>query len=400
MQGSDSHDGTGRTPPSRNKAKTSAQIVTAEEVQAEEVPTIPIGSMQTVNALQPEIAVHDITSTTSVRLPAPLIVHSQEYRRSTGEWLRIWWNGIRPSYLPLSLLPVLLGSVLAWTQTITPALLRGSFHPQRFIAMLLAVLFLQIGAHLVNDYYDYVRGADTTNSLGPGGLIQQGFIKPVRVLTLGLSMLGLGAACGLLVLVSSGSVLLLFIGLFGLFCAYFYSATARSLSNMALGELVSFLLFGPLLTISAYLVQGQAVNRAVFLYSLSPGLLAAAFIYLNNMRDAESDGQAEKHTVASLLDLRWNRAIYLLLLLGAYVPILVLGLPHRAPHLILITLWTIPGLVVLISGVTRTDSPASLHVHMRKTLSLEVQFILLLLAALVISAYVTLLHLPTFSLPF
>ncbi len=421
MQGNDTHDATGGSdgsrPSPRNKAKTSAlgsliphstfgqpvgkvEIVTAEAVQAEEVPTIPIGSMRTVSALQPEISVHDVSSTTGVRLPVPLIVHPEEYRRSAGEWVRIWWNGIRPSYLPLSLLPVLLGSVLAWTQTITPASMRGNFHPQRFIAVLLAVVFLQTGAHLVNDYYDYVGGVDTTNALGPGGLIQQGFIKPVRVLTLGLLMLGLGIVCGMLVLVSSGSLLLFFIGVFGLFSAYFYSATSHSLSSMAMGELISFLIFGPLLTISAFLVQGEQLNRTVFLYSLSPGLLAAACIYLNNMRDAEGDAQAGKSTLAALLNLRLSRVIYLLLLLGAYVPILVLGLPHGAPHLILITFWTLPGLAVLISGVMRTDSPASLHLHMRKTLALEALFTLLLMVALIVTTYMGLVHLPTFTLPF
>ena len=398
LQGTASREGRLRSTSGQPIGRV--EIVTAEAVQAEEVPTIPIGSMQTVSALQPEISVHGVSSTTGMRLPAPLIVHPEEYRRSIGEWLRIWWNGIRPSYLPLSLLPVLLGSVLAWTQTITPASMRGNFHPQRFIAVLLAVVFLQTGAHLVNDYYDYVGGVDTTNALGPGGLIQQGFIKPVRVLTLGLLMLGLGIVCGLFVLVSSGSLLLFFIGAFGLFSAYFYSATSHSLSSMALGELISFLIFGPLLTISAFLVQGEQLNRTVFLYSLSPGLLAAASIYLNNMRDAEGDAQAGKSTVAALLDMRVSRAIYLLLLLGAYVPILVLGLPHGAPHLILITLWTLPGLVVLISGVMRTDSPASLHVHMQKTLALEALFTVLLMAALIVTTYVGLMHLPTFRLPF
>jgi 1,4-dihydroxy-2-naphthoate polyprenyltransferase len=131
MQGNDARQDE-TAPAPRNKTKSSAHVVAAESVQSEEVPTIPIGSMHTVNALQPEIAVHDISSSTSsVRLPAPLIVHPAEYRRSPGEWLRIWWNGIRPGYLPLSLMPLLLGSVLAWTQTITPASVRGDFHPHR-----------------------------------------------------------------------------------------------------------------------------------------------------------------------------------------------------------------------------------------------------------------------------
>src|SRR2546421_3177351 len=385
---------------SQVKTITSAQIVTAESVQAEEVPTIPLGSMQTISALQPEVAIHAITSTQVVRLPSPLIVHPSEYHRGLGEWLHIWLNGMRPSYLPLSFLPVLLGSVLAWTQSITAATPRGIFHPQRFVATLLAVMFLQIGAHLVNDYYDYLRGIDTSNALGPGGLIQQGLIKPVRVLTIGMLMLALGAMFGLIASLAGGALIFAF-ALLGLLCAYFYSATSRSLSSFTLGELVSLLLFGPVLTAAAYMVQTGHIDRIVLVYSLPLGLLAAAFIHLNNMRDAESDAQAGKRTLAALFDLRLSRVLYVLLLLGAYAPILALGIPRHAPHLLLITLWTLPGLVVLISGALRTDSPASLHLHMQKTLKLEIAFTLLLLAALIVSTYLALMpHLPSFGLPF
>ena len=364
------------------------------------MPTIPLGSMQTISALQPEVAIHAITSTQVVRLPAPLIVHPSEYHRGLGEWLHIWLNGMRPAYLPLSFLPVLLGSVLAWTQSITVATPRGIFHPQRFVATLLAVVFLQIGAHLINDYYDYLRGIDTSNALGPGGLIQQGLIKPVRVLTIGMLMLALGAMFGLLASLAGGALIFAF-ALLGLLCAYFYSATSRSLSSLTLGELVSLLLFGPVLTAAAYMVQTGHIDRIVLVYSLPLGLLAAAFIHLNNMRDAESDAQAGKRTLAALFDLRLSRVLYVLLLLGAYAPILALGIPRHAPHLLLITLWTLPGLVVLISGVLRTDSPASLHLHMQKTLKLEVAFTLLLLAALIVSTYLALMpHLPSFGLPF
>ncbi|TMF51916.1 MAG: 1,4-dihydroxy-2-naphthoate octaprenyltransferase [Chloroflexi bacterium] len=399
MQNKDSSKSDGISS-SQVKTITSAQIVTAESVQAEEVPTIPLGSMQTISALQPEVAIHAITSTQVVRLPAPLIVHPSEYHRGLGEWLHIWLNGMRPAYLPLSFLPVLLGSVLAWTQSITVATPRGIFHPQRFVATLLAVVFLQIGAHLINDYYDYLRGIDTSNALGPGGLIQQGLIKPVRVLTIGMLMLALGAMFGLLASLAGGALIFAF-ALLGLLCAYFYSATSRSLSSLTLGELVSLLLFGPVLTAAAYMVQTGHIDRIVLVYSLPLGLLAAAFIHLNNMRDAESDAQAGKRTLAALFDLRLSRVLYVLLLLGAYAPILALGIPRHAPHLLLITLWTLPGLVVLISGVLRTDSPASLHLHMQKTLKLEVAFTLLLLVALVVSTYLALMpHLPSFGLPF
>jgi len=305
---------------------------------------------------------------------------------------------MRPAYLPLSLMPVLLGSALAWTQSITAKTPRGDFHPQRFVALLLTVLCLQIGAHLVNDYYDYLRGVDTSNALGPGGLIQQGLIKPVRVLSVGLLLLLFGLIGGVFTAMAGGALLFVFV-LIGLFCAYFYSATALSLSSLTLGEVVAFVIFGPLLTLAAYLAQTGHFSRITLVYSIPLGLLATAFIHLNNMRDAESDAQAGKRTLAALFDLRLSRFLYLLLLTCAYVPIIALAVPRHAPHLLLITLWTLPGLVVLISGVLRTDSPASLHLHMRKTLALETLFVILLMAALIITAYWSVLALPLPALP-
>src|SRR5712691_3643474 len=219
------------------KVVTSSHVVTADSVQAEEVPTIPLGSLQTLSTLQPEVSIHSVASTRAVALPAPLVVQPSEYRRSLGEWLRVWWDGIRPAYLPLSLLPVVLGSLLAWTQSISLKTPRGDFHPLRFITTFVAVLLLQVGAHLINDYYDYLRGIDTSNALGPGGLFQQGLIKPARVLSFGLVALGLGAVLGVLAAISGGPLVFVF-GLIGLFCAYFYSATSRALSSLALGELV------------------------------------------------------------------------------------------------------------------------------------------------------------------
>ncbi len=384
---------------SKTKAVTSSHIVTAESAQAEEVPTIPLDSLQTVSELQPEISVHPVASTRSVTQPEPLVVTASEHQRTFHEWLTIWWEGIRPGYLPLSLLPVVLGSIVAWTQSISLKTPRGEFHLIRFIVTLAAVLLLQIGAHLVNDYYDYLRGIDTGNSLGPGGLIQQGLIQPVRVLYAGAAALGFGTLLGIFVVISGGWLLFVF-GLLGLLAAYLYSATSRALSLQTLGELVSFCIFGPMLTLAAYMVQTGHLDRIVFVCGISLGFLAAAFIHLNNMRDAESDAQAGKNTLASSLDLQVNRVLYLILVLGAYAPIIALGVPHHAPHLLLLVLWTLPGLIVAVTTVLRTSSPASLHLAMYQTLKVETFFTLLLIIAFVVTAFIPLLPpLPSITLP-
>ena len=387
-----------------DSAKTNERIaprmVTADSVQSGKVQVVHSGMQQTVSELQPKISTYSVAPTRSVMQPLPLVEQPSESERGLGEWLSIWWEGIRPTYLALSLLPVVLGSVVAWTQSISPKTPRGNFHLIKFVITLIAVLLLQISAHLINDYYDYLRGIDTNNSLGPGGLIQQGLIKPVRVLASGLIALGLGTLLGVFVAVSGGWLVIV-IGLIGVFAAYFYTGNPKGLSSLALGEFVCFFIFGPLLTIGSYMVQTGHLDRIVYIYSISLGLLATAFIHLNNMRDTESDAPAGKLTLASLLGLRINRILYVILVVGAYAPIVALGLPRHAPHVMLIVLWTFPTLVIAITTVLRTTSPASLHTAMLETLKLETFFTILLIVALIVTAFLPVLpHLPWITLPF
>ena len=384
----------------RTNEVISSQMVTAESVQSEEVQIVSSGTQQTVSELQPKISVRSVATTRSIMQPLPLVAQPSENERRLGEWLSIWWEGIRPAYLLLSLLPVVLGSVVAWTQSVSLKTPRGTFHPVKFVITLAAVLLLQIGANLVNDYYDYLRGIDTSNTLGPGGLIQQGLIKPVRVLSFGLIALGLGALLGAFVAVSGGWLVIVF-GLIGVLAAYFYSGEPKALTSLALGELVFFFIFGPLLTLGSYMVQTGHLDRTVYIYSISLGILATAFIHLNNMRDTASDAPAGKLTLASLLGLRLSRTLYVVLVLGAYAPIVALGLPRHAPHLLLIVLWTLPTLVIAITTVLRTTSPASLHKAMLESLRLEIFFTILLIVALVVTAVLPILpHLPSIALPF
>jgi 1,4-dihydroxy-2-naphthoate octaprenyltransferase len=206
-------------------------------------------------------------------------------------------------------------------------------HVWHIALMLACVCLLQLGAHLLNDYYDYTHGIDASNTFGPGGLIQQGLVNPLVILVMGLSMLGLGALGGLILAAAGGFLVYLF-GCIGVLCAYFYSATSRALSTLGLSEVVAFLVFGPLMMLGAFLVangvatqpggylgQVWAALHYIFVYSVSVGLLSAASIHLNNMRDIESDAQASKLTIAVWLGFKWSRAWFVVLILGAYASI-------------------------------------------------------------------------------
>src|SRR5579864_100156 len=287
-----------------------SKIVAADPTRAEQVPTIPIASMELVASLQPAVSVHSVDVTDFANPPTPLVVQSSEYQRSRGEWFQIWWDGIRPDYFSLSLLPILLGTTLAWTRTVSAQTPLGRLDLGHLIAGILMALLIQSGGHLINDYYDYVRRIDTGNLFGSGGLIQQRYVKPTLVLKIGLMLLGIGAICGLGFSVGKGSLLYLFC-LIIVLGAYFYSAPPRPLSSIMLGEIIGFCFFGPLLTLGAYMAQtnGSFLPSAV-LYSLPPGLLATAVIHTNNIRDSETDANAGKLTIMHLMGMKMSRYFY------------------------------------------------------------------------------------------
>src|SRR6266851_2365255 len=69
----------------KKNAPVSSQVIAAESVQAEDVPTIPLDSLQTLSTLQPEVSIRAITATHVATLPEPLVVQPAEYRRGPGD---------------------------------------------------------------------------------------------------------------------------------------------------------------------------------------------------------------------------------------------------------------------------------------------------------------------------
>src|SRR5207244_2281923 len=127
MQSKDkpSSDSDTQSDTARTNEVISSQMVTAAPVDSEKVQMAPSGTQQTVNELQPKISVHSVAATRTIIQPLPLVAQPSEHERRLGEWLPIWWEGIRPTYLLLSLLPVVLGSVVAWTQSVSQTTPRG-----------------------------------------------------------------------------------------------------------------------------------------------------------------------------------------------------------------------------------------------------------------------------------
>ena len=213
-----------------------------------------------------------------------------------------WMEAARPRTLPASLSPVLLACALAYRD--------GVF---QWIPALLCVgvaLLAQIASNFANDYFDFKKGADGVDRLGPERAVAQGWITPKAMLigtfvTLGLSCL---MGCGLLFY---GGWWLIGVGLAIALCVLAYSAGPFPLAYNGLGDVCVVLFYGVVPVCFTYYVQALSFSLLAFLLSLAVGFLSANILIVNNYRDYVQDRAAGKRTTIVLFGRRFGRVAYL-----------------------------------------------------------------------------------------
>src|SRR3954469_7893118 len=95
---------------------------------------------------------------------------------------RAWVGAARPATLPAAVVPVLVGSAAA--------LARGHFRLDVFLAAMIGALLIQIGTNFANDLFDFNKGADTADRLGPTRVTQSGIFTPQEVQTAMIATFG------------------------------------------------------------------------------------------------------------------------------------------------------------------------------------------------------------------
>ena len=255
---------------------------------------------------------------------------------------QIWMLAIRPRTLPAATAPVITGSAVAFWD--------GLFHPGPAFAALLAALLLQIGANLANDVFDFHRGADTAERLGPTRVTQAGLLTPRQVKGGMWVCFGLAAVLGIyLTLVAGWPVLL--IGLASIAAAIAYTGGPFPLGYYGLGDLAVFIFFGLAAVCGTYYIQALKLSWLAFGSSLPMGFLITAILVVNNLRDIDTDRSAGKHTLAVRLGVNGTRWEYLLLVGGSYAVPPVLWLSGLAPAWVLLAWISLPLAISLVRKV-------------------------------------------------
>ena len=294
--------------------------------------------------------------------------------------LRTWLMAARPRTLPAAVAPVLVGTAAAVYST------EGDrFRVAAFLAALVGSVFIQIGTNLANDYSDARRGADTVDRLGPVRVTAAGLVAPRRVLVATWLAFGVAVACGIYLTVVAGPVILL-IGALSILAGVLYTGGPRPYGYEGLGELFVFLFFGLVAVNGSYYVQVEDLDGLALGLSVAVGLLSAAILVVNNVRDIETDRRVGKRTLAVRLGRARTRRLYVALVYGAFVVLLVTLALNGGPW------WTLIGLgsALLVARptravLTRTDGP-SLNSALAGTGALLAGFSLLVSTGLLIAA--------------
>ena len=254
--------------------------------------------------------------------------------------LKLWIAETRAPFFTATIVPILLGSVIAWA--------RGEpFHWGLFFLTLLGGLLLHAGANMINDYMDHLRGTDAVNVefvrpfTGGSRMIQEGLLTPRQILTASLLCLASGSVVGLYLTSVRGWAILL-IGAIGLFSAVFYVTPGFSLSAIGVGELFIGLNFGVLMTLGAYTVQTGRFSWEPVLASLPVALLIAAVLYINEFQDAAADGAVGRRHLVVRLGKRLAAQGYAALMLAVYLSLLLGVLLDGVTPWALLGLLTIP----------------------------------------------------------
>ncbi len=172
----------------------------------------------------------------------------------------------------------------------------GFGHYGRAAICLGFALLVQIGTNFANDYFDFVKGADTAARVGPRRAVAAGLVSPRTMLLATLGVLLAAFLVGLL-LVREGGLVLLPIGVVSIVCAIAYTGGPFPLGYNGLGDLFVFIFFGLVAVDTTFFVQAGYVSPDVTSCAAAVGLLAANILVANNYRDMETDAGAGKKTL-------------------------------------------------------------------------------------------------------
>jgi len=274
--------------------------------------------------------------------------------KSKPSKLKTLFLAMRPNHLVAGAAPVIVGSSLGYA-------VDGSFNVLLFALALPAIMLLQAGANMANDYFDHLSQNDWVNKnptpfSGGSRFIQKGVLSPKAMLLAALAVLAFGCALGVVILILTRSIFVLILGLAGVLGGFFYTAGPIRLGYRTVGEFVIFLLFGLLPVYGAYYLQTQRIDAVPFVPAILVGILIFLVILVNEFPDVAADAAVNKKTLIVVLGVPASAWIYRVALIASFVIAIAAAALYRPMFYAgLFYLLTLPAAIGALKAANKED---------------------------------------------
>lgn len=249
--------------------------------------------------------------------------------------VRAWLLASRPKTLAAAIAPVAAGTAVAYAT--------GGARALPALAALGGAIAIQIGTNFANDVFDYEKGADTGDRLGPLRAAQAGLLTPRGLRAGMIAAFAAATACGAYLAAAAGWPIVV-IGIASIVSGIAYTGGPWPLGYHGLGDLFVFVFFGLVAVAGTTFVQTGDVPALAWLAAIPVGALATAILAVNNVRDEETDRVAGKRTVVARFGRRAGVAEYALLLAASAVAVGAIAWREHSP-------WPLLALALLPEGV-------------------------------------------------
>ena len=275
-----------------------------------------------------------------------------------------WIKALRLRTLPLSLSGIIIGSAIAKYN--------GFWDWSIFLLSLLTTVLFQIVSNLANDLGDSIKGTDNKDRVGPmrsvqSGLISKNEMRNAVVITSIVSLLSAGTLIYIGTTNLPISILWFYCGLAVacIIAAITYTMGKKAYGYYGLGDIMVFLFFGIVSVLGVYPLYAKSIDWIILLPACSIGLLSAAVLNLNNMRDRTNDAKSGKNTLVVKIGPDWAKLYHAFLVLGGVICqlLFLVNLNHSLAFIGLL-----PAIILILhlQKVMKTKNPKDFDPELKK----------------------------------
>ncbi len=276
-----------------------------------------------------------------------------------------WITAMRLRTLPLSISGIILASCFSKYN--------GFFKWDVFVLAILTTLSFQILSNFANDYGDGVKGTDNEDRIGPERAIQSGKITPKQlmraiiiniVISFFLAVTLIFCAFGIKYLMLT--IIFMALGIGSIIAAIRYTMGDNAYGYRGLGDFYVFFFFGLVSVVGCYTLYAKQFDFITVLPGFTVGLLSAAVLNLNNMRDRLSDEKSNKITMAVKLGEKNIKIYHNFLIFSAITSATVFSILYYNSVYNVIFMVTYVPLIIHLQKANKTSNPKLLDPELKK----------------------------------